>query len=85
MVYQHRRQRNASDKATRANRGEPIGRGTQYTRPQARRTAPKFKKIQTAPEKLPDYIADGDRVLIEAAFEQGEFICIGTTFENEQG
>jgi RecA-family ATPase len=65
--------------------GEPIGRGTQYTRLPARPTAPKFKKIETAPEELPDYIADGDRALMEAAFEPGEFICIGDTFENEQG
>jgi RecA-family ATPase len=63
---------------------EPIGRGTQYSRPQPRRT-PKFKKIETAPEKLPDYIEDGDRALIEAAFEPGELVWIGDTNGNEDG
>jgi hypothetical protein len=64
--------------------GEPIGRGTQYRRPQARQ-APKFRTIQTAPEELPEYNPPGDRALIEAAFEPGELVWIGDTFENEEG
>jgi len=65
--------------------GDPIGHGTRYSnRPQPRRT-PKFKKIETEPEELPAYIEDGDRILMETAFEPGEYICIGDTFENEEG
>jgi hypothetical protein len=63
----------------------PIGRGITYNnRPQPKRT-PKFKKVETKPEELPDYIPNGDRALIEAAFNPGEFICISDTFETEDG
>jgi hypothetical protein len=63
----------------------PIGRGTRYnSRPQVRRT-PKFKKIETEPKELPDFMPNGDRALIEAAFNPGEFICISDTFEAEDG
>lgn len=46
---------------------------------------PKFKKIETEPEELPDYMPNGDRALIEAAFEPGELVWIGDTNANEDG
>jgi hypothetical protein len=63
--------------------GEPIGRGAPYSRPT--KPTPKFKKTKTEPEELPDYLPNGDRALLEAAFEPGEFVSIGDTFENDEG
>jgi Primase C terminal 1 (PriCT-1) len=61
--------------AYRGEQREPIGRGAKYSQPQARRT-PKFRKIETEPEELPDSIERGDIELIKAAFKPGEFIAI---------
>src|ERR1700730_16551484 len=71
--------------AYRGTQREPIGRGTSYSsRPQARQT-PKFKKVETEPEELPEYIPDGDIALLKAAFEPGEIVWIGDTNENADG
>jgi hypothetical protein len=42
-----------------------------------------FKKIETTPEKLHEYIVDGDKALIKAAFEPWEFVAIGDTIWDE--
>ena len=44
---------------------------------------PEFKKIETTPERLPEYIADGDKALLKAAFEPWEFVAIGDTIWDE--
>lgn len=68
----------AINSAYRGEQRDSISRRTQQRKP-------KFRKIETAPEELPEYIPDGDRALIEAAFEPGELVWIGDTFENEEG
>jgi AAA domain-containing protein len=71
--------------AYRGEQREPIGRGAPYSgRGQSKLPTPKFKKIETAPEELPEYLPNGDRALLEAAFEPGEFVSIASTFENEE-
>ena len=54
--------------------GDPIGR-----------TESGFYRTHAPAAKLPDPILNGDEQLLLAAFNEGEIVAIGDTFENERG
>jgi RecA-family ATPase len=72
--------------AYRGPQREPIGIGERRTNGSLRKPVPskiKFRKVETEPEQLPDHLENGWKLLLECAFEPGEYVAIGDTFEDD--